>query len=68
MAWTDDLRKAIKESGLTHYRLGQITELSPSVIDRFVEGRRDLYLSTASRLADALGLEVTARKKPKKTD
>lgn len=60
----DALKAAIRKSGLTHYALGKAAGVAPSVIDRFMldpgEGGRggDLRLSTAARLAAALGLEL----------
>ena len=41
------LRAAIAASGLTHYRLGKDAGVSPTVIDRFVSGERDLRLDMA---------------------
>jgi hypothetical protein len=60
----DALKAAIRKSGLTHYSLGRAARVDPSVIDRFMvepgSGERggDLRLSTAARLAAALGLEL----------
>jgi plasmid maintenance system antidote protein VapI len=56
------LRSAISRSGLTHYKLGQLAGVAPSMIDRFVSGERDLRLSTAARIAEALGMELQAKK------
>lgn len=59
------LKAAIRKSGLTHYALGKLAGVDPSVIDRFMRdpgaGERggDLRLSTAARLAASLGLELT---------
>ena len=55
------LRKAIEESGLTHYALGKEAGVAPSVLDRFMlpaldPRRRDIRLETASKIASALGL------------
>lgn len=61
------LKAAIRKSGLSHYALGKAAGVAPSVIDRFMieagEGERggDLRLSTAARLAAALGLELRMR-------
>jgi hypothetical protein len=59
------LRKAIKASGQTHYSLGQAAGVAPSQIDRFMmpaddPRHRDLRLTTAARIAAALGLVLTA--------
>ena len=50
------LKAAIRASGLTHYAIAKLAECSPSQIDRFMSGERDLKLSTAANLAAALGL------------
>jgi hypothetical protein len=52
------LKQAITASGLTHYRIGLMSSTSPTVLDRFMAGMRDIRLATASRIADALGLEL----------
>ena len=54
----DQLRAAIKASGLTHYAIAKLAECSPSQIDRFQSRERDLKLSTAANLAAALGLTL----------
>lgn len=64
---TEELKDAIDRSGLSHYRLAQETGVTPGAISRFVAGERDLRLETAAKLADALGLELKPKKKPRKT-
>jgi hypothetical protein len=59
------LRKAIKASGQTHYAIGQKAGVAPSQIDRFMmpaddPRHRDLRLTTAARIAAALGMGLTA--------
>jgi len=60
----DQLRAAIKASGLTHYAIAKLArdagsrKCSPSQIDRFQSRERDLKLSTAANLAAALGLTL----------
>ena len=36
----DQLRKAIKASGHTHYWIAKLADVSPSQIDRFMTGER----------------------------
>jgi transcriptional regulator with XRE-family HTH domain len=50
------LKAAIKASGLTHYAVAKLAEVSPAQIDRFMAGERDLRLATAAAIASALGL------------
>ena len=55
---SEELRQAIKASGMTSYRLGKESKTSPTVIDRFLNGQRDLRLATAAKLAAVLQLEL----------
>jgi transcriptional regulator with XRE-family HTH domain len=52
------LKAAIGKSGLTHYAVGRLASVSPTQIDRFMSGERDLRLATAAAIAEALGLEL----------
>lgn len=52
------LRAAIAKSGLSVYRLAKDSGVSQPVLCRFVNGQRDITLTTASKLAEALGLEL----------
>jgi plasmid maintenance system antidote protein VapI len=55
------LRAAIRESGLTSYRIAKDCGIKPDQIDRFVSGERDLRLATAELIAERLGLELRKR-------
>jgi DNA-binding phage protein len=54
----DQLRQAIRQSGLTHYRIAKDAGIVPDQIDRFVSGARDLRLESAAKIARALNLEL----------
>ena len=54
----DQLRAAIAESGLTRAEIARRTGLSYSIVHAFVAGPRDITVGTATRLCEALGLEV----------
>jgi DNA-binding phage protein len=56
------LRQAIRDSGLTQYRVAKIAGLEPGTIYRFLTAERDLRFESAGKIADALGLELTKRK------
>lgn len=58
---TEDLRAAIKSSGLTHYRLAKDAEINPTLIDRFMAGERGLNLQTAAKIASVLGLQLSGK-------
>ena len=52
------IKEAIQGSGQTLVELSQATDVSPSQLSRFLRGQRDLTLTTAARVCDALGLHL----------
>lgn len=63
----DQLRKAISESGLTAYALAKEAGVPFQVIYRFCDGTRDdLRLSTASKIAEVLGMRFTTPRSRRK--
>ncbi|MFC1792729.1 helix-turn-helix domain-containing protein [Planctomycetota bacterium] len=67
--WNDEkdievqLRQAIINSELTRYKLSQITGVPESVLCTFVNGKRSITMTTAAKLAKALGLELKSKRK-----
>lgn len=59
----EQLRKAIKASGLTPYRIATDAGVDRAVMTRFVNGDRGLTLDTASRITEYLGLELRPLRK-----
>src|SRR3954449_2496191 len=57
-AISEQLRGAIVDRGLTAYRLGRETGIDPGLIQRFINGERDIRMKTADALADVLGLRL----------
>lgn len=55
---TDQLRKAIKKSGLTQYRIAKDTGVPQPVVNRFVNGERGITLETADKLCRYLHLRL----------
>lgn len=55
---TDALREEIKRSNLTMYRISLMSGIDISVISRFVRGKRDITLVTASKIAEVLDLKL----------
>ena len=53
------LREIIDSRGLTPYALGQLAEVDPGVVSRWLTGRRDIRMETADKLASALGVRLT---------
>jgi hypothetical protein len=64
--FTDQLRRAILDSGLTRYRISQETGIAESVLSRFVHGERGLNSDSIDRLMDCLGLEIRPRRRKRK--
>jgi transcriptional regulator with XRE-family HTH domain len=62
MSLEDQLRKAIEESGLPLYKLGERAGVSDGLLSNFVRGHRTMTLKTADKLAQALGLELRQRR------
>jgi plasmid maintenance system antidote protein VapI len=56
----EQLKGAISKSGMTHYALGKAANVSPAMIDRFIDGERDLRFSSADKLAGVLGMRLEA--------
>ena len=65
MALQDQLRQAIKDSGLTLYRIAKDSGVVYQVLHRFARGERDLTRETATKLADYFGMRLTRPRRPK---
>ncbi len=61
--WLPDvLRRAIRDSGLTHYRLAKDSGVSATILDRFMSGERGISFVTAAKIAGALGFVLVPKK------
>ncbi|MFC1782724.1 helix-turn-helix domain-containing protein [Planctomycetota bacterium] len=56
------LKDALKNSGLSTYKLEEKTGVAQAVIYRFISGKRSITLPTASKIAEALGLELRPKR------
>lgn len=57
----DQLRAAVADSGLSHYRIAKDTGISQPIITRFVNGDRSVSLDTAGKLAAYFGMSLARR-------
>ncbi|MBT6155802.1 MAG: helix-turn-helix transcriptional regulator [Planctomycetaceae bacterium] len=57
----DFLRAAARKSGRTPYAIAKQCGTTPEVVSRFLRGA-DIRISTAGKIAEVLGLELTQRK------
>lgn len=60
----DQLRQAIKDSGLSVYAVAKGSGLSQPATLRFVAQERDLLLSSATKLSHFFGMEFTEPRLP----
>ncbi len=65
MTVSDQLRDAIRRSGLTHYRIGTDTGINIRTIDRFVSGK-PMHSDTIDAVCEYLGLELRPVRAPQK--
>ncbi len=59
-SFSEALRNAIRQSSQSADEIAQKAKVSPIVVSRFLSGERDIHLETADRLADVLGVKLTA--------
>ena len=57
------MRAAMKDSGLSAYRLAADSGVNVAAVLRFMTAERSLNLFSVDRLADMLGLELAPRRK-----
>ena len=62
MSVADQLRRAIKGSKQTLYRVAKGSSVNYSVLFHFVKHDSDIRVSTVGQLCDYLGLELTSKK------
>lgn len=58
---SEQLKRAIAESGKTRYRIAQESGVSEAALSRFVNGERGLNLASLDALGKVLGLEMVIR-------
>jgi plasmid maintenance system antidote protein VapI len=63
---TEQLRRAIRASGLSAFRIATDANVDRAIMSRFVSGGRGITLNTAGRIARYLGLELRQVRKPKR--
>jgi len=60
---SEQLRDAVKNAGVSRYRIAQETGITEGQLCRFVHGQSRLSLDTIDLLAENLELEVVPRRK-----
>jgi hypothetical protein len=67
--FSDQLRKAIRDSDKSRYRIGKETGIDESILSRFVNQGTGLSMESIDKLSQCLGLRLVAdvpRKKKSK--
>ena len=59
MSLTAQLRSAIKNSGVSLYRIAKDSGVSYTVLHRFATGGRQIKADAADKLADYFGMKLT---------
>ena len=57
-SFSDVIRDAVVESGISGYRLSKVADVTPAVIQRFLAGERGINLSTLEKIARVLQLRL----------
>ena len=65
MSLTDQLHKAIHDSGLSLYAVAKATHTPYAAIHGFANGNRDIKLGTADKLAELFKMKLTPPNLPK---
>jgi transcriptional regulator with XRE-family HTH domain len=63
---TDQVRRAIDDSGLTRYQISKATGIDESALAKFYNGHRGLSMDALNALGEFLQLTITLGRKPTK--
>ena len=66
--FTDRLRQAVRESGVSRYVIWKRTGIDQSALSRFVHGQAGMSLDAIDRLMKFLELEIRQRRRKKKDE
>lgn len=55
----DQVRRAIRDSGLSLYRVSMETGISQSMLSRFMAGKMGISLDSLDKIGDLIGLKVS---------
>jgi transcriptional regulator with XRE-family HTH domain len=64
--FSDQIRQAIKDTGLSRYRICCEAKIDQGLMSRFMSGKSSISMDALDRLAVVIGLSVTRkRQRPK---
>jgi len=64
--FSDDLRRAVKRSHKTRYRIAKETGIAQSILSRFINQGAGVSMDSIDKLCECLGLRLVAEDKPRK--
>jgi predicted transcriptional regulator len=64
--FTDQLKQAIRGSGMTRYAISVQTGIAGSTLCKFLKGQRGMSLDSVNRLMECLALEIRPRRRNRK--
>lgn len=67
MDMNDQVRQAIKQCGMTQYRIAQVTGITRGALSRFMAGDRDMTLVTLEKIAPVIGVRLVTTKPKRRT-
>lgn len=53
-----NLRSYLKKNGISNYKLSKKAQIGESTVSQFLNGKRDINLETACKIADALDITL----------
>lgn len=63
--FSEQLRQAIEQCGLTRYRISQLTGIDQAALSRFHNGKAGLPLASIDILCELLGARLVVESKPR---
>ncbi len=65
MGFIEQLRGAIAQSGISMYRLAQLSRIDQSQLSRFMRGERGLSIEGIEKICEIIGARLVIDSKPK---
>ena len=66
-AFSERLRRAVRESGMTRYAISKQSGIYESALSRFIVGGGGLAMHNLDRLVEVLELELATKRSQKRT-
>ena len=61
-SFSDQLRRAIDESGMSRYAICKLIKIRQSTMSKFMHGKGGMSMDALDRLAELLGLRIVAER------